>query len=187
MTCWRRLKLPSGGAASSSTLVAFRQKNGARWSTAAAYLRPALDRPNLTVITGATTTKIRLEGRRAVGVNYIRHGQLEQAAGEYEVILCGGTANSPHLLLLSGIAPADELRSSGVDVIHDLPGVGKNLQDHLGAYMCWEINQPFRDQLAETTQPGLLAQDMAGRSTECSATAARNRCAKKRPPLPCYW
>ncbi len=118
------------------------QKNGARWSTAAAYLRPALDRPNLTVITGATTTKIRLEGRRAAGVNYIRHGQLEQAAGEREVILCGGTVNSPHLLLLSGIGPANELRSAGVDVIHDLPGVGKNLQDHLGAYMRWEINQP---------------------------------------------
>jgi len=118
------------------------QKNGARWSTAAAYLRPALGRPNLTVITGATTTKINIAGGRAVGVNYIYHGQAKEALTQREVILSGGTVNSPQLLLLSGIGPADELRSVGVDIVHELPGVGQNLQDHLGAYMRWEIHQP---------------------------------------------
>ncbi len=119
------------------------QKNGARWSSAAAYLHPALARPQLTVLTGATTTRINFRGKRAVGVDYFRQGQLEEAVAEREVILSGGTVNSPHLLLLSGIGPADKLSASGIDIIHDLPGVGKNLQDHLGAYMRWAINQPI--------------------------------------------
>src|SRR5262249_24104605 len=105
------------------------QKQGARWSTAAAYLRPVLDRPNLTVLTGALTTRVNFAGRRAVGVSYLHQGQTKQANAEREVILSGGTINSPHLLLLSGVGPADELRALGMDVVHDLPGVGKNLQD----------------------------------------------------------
>jgi choline dehydrogenase-like flavoprotein len=119
------------------------QKNGVRWSTAAAYLRPALERRNLTVITGATTTKINFRGSRAVGVNYLHRGRLDEAVAERELILSGGTVNSPHLLLLSGIGSGDELRPFGIDVVHELPGVGKNLQDHLGAYMRWDINQPI--------------------------------------------
>jgi choline dehydrogenase len=119
------------------------QKNGTRWSTAAAYLRPVLNRPNLTVITAATSTKVEIQKQRAVGIKYLHRGQIENAMAKREVILSGGTVNSPHLLLLSGIGPADELRAVGVDVVHDLPGVGKNLQDHLGAYMRWEINQPI--------------------------------------------
>ena len=118
------------------------QKDGARWSTAAAYLRPAMHRPNLTVVTSAFTTKVNFAGQRAVSVDYLHQGQAAQARAEREVILCGGAINSPHLLLLSGVGPADELRPFGIDVIHDLPGVGKNLQDHLGAFMRWEINEP---------------------------------------------
>ena len=118
------------------------QKGGARWSTAAAYLRPVLDRPNLTVITSALTTKIAFAGRRAVGVSYIHQGETRQAKASREVLLSAGAINSPHLLLLSGVGPAGELRSCGVEVVHDLPGVGKNLQDHLGAMMRWEIRQP---------------------------------------------
>jgi choline dehydrogenase len=118
------------------------QKDGLRWSTASAFLRPALARPNLTVITGALTCRVRFEGRRAVGVEYLRQGQSASARAAREVILSGGAINSPHLLLLSGVGPADELRAAGVEVVADLPGVGRNLQDHLGTFVRQEITAP---------------------------------------------
>jgi choline dehydrogenase len=117
------------------------QKNGQRHSAAAAYLKPVLSRTNLTVITQAHVTKINLEKSKAVGVTYLRNGVLEQARANGEIILSGGAVNSPQLLLLSGIGPANELKRVGIPVVHDLPGVGKNLQDHLQAgvvYACKE-------------------------------------------------
>jgi len=107
------------------------QKKGARWSTAAAYLHPVRERPNLTVLTGAQASRLILEKTRAKGVEYLREGRRETAFAEREVLLAAGAISSPHLLLLSGIGPADELRGQGVAVAHDLPGVGKNLQDHI--------------------------------------------------------
>ncbi len=106
-------------------------KDGVRWSTANAYLRPAMKRPNLKVVTHALATGIAFEGRRAVGVRYRRGGREQMARARREVILCGGPINSPQLLKLSGVGPAAELRSLGIDVIADRPGVGENLQDHL--------------------------------------------------------
>jgi choline dehydrogenase len=106
------------------------QRDGRRCSAAVAYLRPARQRPNLVVSTHSQATRVLLEGRRAVGVEYRHKGRLLTAMGSH-VILAGGAINSPQLLLLSGIGPADELRSAGIDVHHELPGVGKNLQDHL--------------------------------------------------------
>lgn len=103
---------------------------GRRWSTADAYLRPALDRPNLTVLTHALTTRVVLDGTRAVGVSYLRHGVEQVAHAEAEVILSGGAINSPQLLMLSGIGPAEHLRDVGIDVAVHLPGVGENLHDH---------------------------------------------------------
>ncbi len=108
----------------------FNVHQGRRASTAVQYLRPALQRPNLTVETRATTTRVLIENGRAVGVEYEQSGRLTQAAATREVILCGGTYNSPQLLLLSGIGPAAELEQAGVRTVHDLPGVGRNLQDH---------------------------------------------------------
>jgi choline dehydrogenase len=107
------------------------QKDGRRCSSAVAFLRPALGRPNLTVLTGAHTTRVLIEGDRAVGVEYAQDGRRTTVRAAQEVILAGGAVNSPQLLLLSGIGPADELRALGIPVVHDLPGVGKNLQDHL--------------------------------------------------------
>lgn len=105
--------------------------SGRRASTARAYLHPAMKtRRNLTVLTKAQTTRIVTEGKTAVGVEFIRGGKLEQVRAEREVVLCAGTYASPHLLMLSGIGPADHLREVGVDVVHDLPGVGQNLQEH---------------------------------------------------------
>jgi len=118
------------------------QKDGRRHSAATAYLKPALGRPNLTVITGAHATRLVFEGRRAVGVEYQRNGRPEQArAGE--VVLCGGAVNTPQLLMLSGIGPREHLESVGVPVREDLPGVGGNLQDHLAMLVSYRCAQPI--------------------------------------------
>ena len=104
---------------------------GERCSAAAAYLHPVMDRPNLTVITNAHATRVLMQDGRATGVAY-RKGKSElEVSARAEVILCGGAFNSPQLLMLSGIGPGEHLRSRGIEVVKDLPGVGRNLQDHL--------------------------------------------------------
>ncbi len=108
-------------------------RNGRRCSTAVGYLRPAMQRTNLRVVTGALTEKILVESRRATGVAFRRDGQLCTATARREVILCGGAVNSPQLLMLSGIGPEQHIREFGVPVVHHLPGVGQNLQDHYSA------------------------------------------------------
>lgn len=110
---------------------------GQRWSTAAAYLRPAGKRRNLTVITDARTTRVVVERGRAVAVEYARGKTRERVEIAGEAILAAGAVQSPHLLMLSGIGPADRLRNAGVTPVHDLPGVGENLQDHLDVIMNW--------------------------------------------------
>jgi 4-pyridoxate dehydrogenase len=111
-------------------------RNGRRSSTARAYLKPVLKRPNLTLVVGAHTTRVLLEGTRATHVEYARKGQLLQVRADREVILTGGTFNSPQLLMLSGIGPAEHLREMGIKTVADLP-VGSNLQDHLAALIMW--------------------------------------------------
>jgi choline dehydrogenase len=106
------------------------QKDGRRCSSAVAYLRPALHRPNLVVRTHAQATRVLLDGNRATGVEYLHKGERSVARGG-RVLLAGGAINSPQLLMLSGIGPADHLRSVGITPEHSLPGVGRNLQDHL--------------------------------------------------------
>ena len=107
------------------------QKNGQRCSSAVAYLRPAEQRSNLTVITSATTTKVLIKEGKAFGVEYIEKGEKQQVTARQEVILSGGAINSPQLLMLSGVGDRQELEAHGIEVKHHLPGVGKNLQDHL--------------------------------------------------------
>jgi choline dehydrogenase len=111
-----------------------------RCSAAVGYLRPAMRRPNLTVATHALAHKVLTEGRRAVGVTYRQQGVLRSAKARREVLLCGGSINSPQLLQLSGIGPADLLAENGIEVVHDLRGVGENLQDHIGGRMVNEIS-----------------------------------------------
>ena len=118
-------------------------KNGVRWSTANAYLKPALERPNLEVITGALIQRIVLDDRRASGVEFIRDGDRQTLNAGREVILSAGPIASPHLLQLSGIGPATVLQTAGIEVAHDLPGVGENLQDHLEFYFQFRCNQPI--------------------------------------------
>ena len=107
------------------------QKGGQRWSAAKAYLTPNLDRQNLTVITGAHTTKINIEGGRAVSVNYEIDGKAYTVKAGQEVLLSAGAFGSPQILMLSGIGDKEELTEHNIDCVHHLPGVGKNLHDHI--------------------------------------------------------
>jgi choline dehydrogenase len=111
-------------------LVQTNQRRGARDSSATAFLRPALKRPNLELIQRAHVTRIQWEGKRAIGIEYIQDGVLKTLLCRREVILSGGSINSPQLLMLSGVGPAEHLTGLGIPVIQDLPGVGQNLMDH---------------------------------------------------------
>jgi choline dehydrogenase len=116
---------------------------GRRCSAANAYLRPALRRPNLTLKTHALATRIVFDGRRVTGLEYRRGGKTHLAHVDGELLLCGGPINSPQLLKLSGVGPAAELREHGIGVVHDLPGVGENLQDHLEFYFQVACTEPI--------------------------------------------
>ncbi len=118
-------------------------KNGVRCSTASAYLKPAMRRPNLAVRTHALIRRVVLEGGRAAGVEYERGGKVRRVRARREVILAAGSIGSPMLLQLSGIGPADTLGAAGVPVLRDLPGVGANLQDHLEVYFQFRCTQPI--------------------------------------------
>ncbi len=113
-------------------------RNGARCSAAAGYLHPALRRPNLAAETGARISRILIEGGRAVGVEFLQSGQSRQVMADAEVLLCAGAVQSPQILQLSGVGDPDGLRAVGAPVVHALPGVGANLQDHLDLSLCWE-------------------------------------------------
>jgi choline dehydrogenase len=116
---------------------------GRRCSAANAYLRPAMRRNNLVVQTHALATRILFDGRRASGLEYRRSGAVQRVAVRRELIVAGGPVNSPQLLKLSGVGPAAELRDLGIEVVHDLPGVGENLQDHLEFYFQVACKQPI--------------------------------------------
>jgi choline dehydrogenase len=118
-------------------------KHGVRWSSANAYLHPAMKRPNLRVVTHALATTIQFDGKRATGVAYEKAGQKHLVQAAREIILSGGPINSPHLLKLSGIGPAQELAALGIPPVHSLPGVGENLQDHLEFYFQVASKQPI--------------------------------------------
>jgi choline dehydrogenase len=122
-------------------------RGGRRLSAARAYLHPVINRPNLKVITRAFTTRVLFEGNRAVGVEYV-HGGTTAKAFAKEVILCGGSINSPQLLMLSGVGNAHELSALGIAPAHPLPGVGENLQDHLEVYVQYACKQPVSMQPA---------------------------------------
>jgi choline dehydrogenase len=136
-------------------------RKGRRWSTYQAYLRPAAKRPNLTVLTGAHATRVVVEGGRAVGVAYVREGEELVARAEAEVVLAGGAVNSPQLLMLSGIGPADHLRQHGIDVVEHLEGVGQNLHDHPAVPLIWHTKDTT--DLAEFNTVGNLLKAKAGR------------------------
>jgi choline dehydrogenase len=147
------------------------QSSGARFSAADAYLRPALTRPNLEVRTNVTVLGVELDGDRATGVRLgARRGGVEVVRAEREVLLSAGSIGSPQLLLLSGIGPADELRAAGVEVRHDLAGVGRNLQDHPFVTMIWEVSD--QGTLYGADKPKPLAEWLLRRSGKLTSTVA---------------
>lgn len=117
-------------------------RGGIRESAWRAYLRPVLPRMNLDVVSGVRVDRILLEGTRAAGVQFMRGGQVETVRADREVILSAGAVHTPRLLLLSGIGPADELRALGIAPNHDLPGVGRDLQDHIELYVQFACREP---------------------------------------------
>ena len=142
---------PQAGFPATTDVNGFRQEGfavfdknlvrGRRLSAARAYLHPVLDRPNLTLVTGAMANKIRFDGNRAVGVEYTRRWKTQVVKAK-NVISCGGAFNSPQLLQLSGVGDWEHLRGLGIDVVSDLPGVGENLQDHLEVYIQHSCTEP---------------------------------------------
>ncbi|MBB3236739.1 GMC family oxidoreductase [Phyllobacterium endophyticum] len=129
----------NAGQQAGSGLYQLTLRNGRRASAAVCFLKPARKRGNLEVSTNCRVTRIVVENNRAVGVEYIKDGRRATIRAEREVILCAGAINSPRLLMLSGIGPAAHLQKVGVPVIHDLPGVGQNLQDHMDVYLVYEL------------------------------------------------
>ena len=123
-------------------LYAATQRDGRRCSTSKAFLRPARKRRNLSVVTGALAARVITERGRAVGVEAVVDGRRQLFRADREVVLAGGSVNTPQLLLLSGIGPADELREHGIDVVVDSPNVGRNLQDHVSVGAMWSCPDP---------------------------------------------
>lgn len=118
-------------------------RKGFRCSSAVAYLNPVKSRENLTILTNAQVDKLEFDGRQVTGVTYTdKSGRAQTVKARKEVILCGGAINSPQLLMLSGIGDAQQLNEHGIEVLHDLPGVGKNMQDHLQARLVYKCNEP---------------------------------------------
>jgi choline dehydrogenase-like flavoprotein len=147
------------------------QRNGRRYSAADAYLRPVLGRPNLEVRTKTTVLGVELDGERAVGVR-VRKGRsgVDVVRAAREVLLAAGAIGSPQLLLLSGVGPAQELRAAGVEARHELPGVGRNLQDHPFVTLIWEVSD--RQTLYGADKPKPLAEWLLRRSGPLSSTVA---------------
>ena len=116
---------------------------GRRSSAAQAYLRPSLKRKSLKVFSNTLVTRILIEGKRAVGIEVFRKGDTQKIFATKEVILCAGAISTPQILMLSGVGPIDHLRDLGIDIKHDLPGVGLNLQDHLEIYLQTECLKPI--------------------------------------------
>jgi choline dehydrogenase-like flavoprotein len=159
------------------------QRDGQRWSAADAYLRPAMSRPNLEVLTDARATQVVIEAGRAAGVRYLRRGQEELARAETEVILAAGAIGSPQLLLLSGVGPADHLRDLGIGVRVDSPGVGANLSDHPVVTAMWET--PRTPGLWEESTPANLARWRLRHSGPLTSNVAEaGGFSRTRPSLP---
>ncbi len=133
-------------------------RHGRRCSAAVAHLRPALPRANLTLIVKALVQKLMFSGNRVIGLTYKHGATIKTVEATREVILCGGAINSPQTLMLSGIGPADHLRSHDIDPVCDLPGVGRNLQDHATVIMQWACTKPVS--IDKMTNP--LRQGLAG-------------------------
>jgi choline dehydrogenase len=159
---------------------------GRRGSTSARFLYPAMKRPNLRVITGALATRVEVQNGRAVALHYRQGGQDRRLEAARAIVLSGGTFNTPQLLLLSGIGPADELRELGVSVVHDLPGVGRNLQDHPSIGMVWHADRAatLTDELRfDRLTKSVIEWALTGKGRIANMPVTANGWIKTRPEL----
>ncbi|OUS92098.1 GMC family oxidoreductase [Rhodococcus sp. NCIMB 12038] len=159
----------NGAQQAGAGLLQVTARNGQRCSSADAFLRPALPRTNFHLITGATAHRIVIENGRAVGVEYERAGEVVTARAGREVVLSAGAYNTPQLLMLSGLGPAEHLREVGVDVVLDLPQVGQNLQDHPFTLTHYATDQP--NTLALAGEPSALDEWATSRSGVLTSNA----------------
>ena len=167
-----------------AALFQFTVRDGRRASTAAAFLDPVRDRANLTVLTGAHATELVLDGDRVTGVR-VRVGKQEQVIAGKEIILAGGAIGSPHLLLLSGIGPGDELRAAGVTPKHELAGVGKHLEDHLFTPVAFHATETAARKMSRLASVGWLAKYLVGGGGPLGAgTVEATAFVKSRPDAP---
>jgi choline dehydrogenase len=141
--------------------TAVTQHEGRRWSTADAYLKPARNRPNLVVHTNALATRVVFDERRATGVEYLDGRRRVTVSARHEVILCGGAVNTPQLLMLSGVGPADHLRQHDITVVFDAPEAGRNLRDHLATGLLYKAKNVKT--LTSGRSPGQLARYLTGK------------------------
>ena len=164
----------------------FTIRDGKRCSASKAFLRPVLARPNLSIATHALTERIVIEGGRAVAVEYKRRGQSLRARADREIILSAGAINSPQILMLSGVGDADELATHGIKPRHDLPGVGKNLQDHVDVCLVYEVVKPvtlFSDLRADRLVPAILRGFLLGDGVATTFPYEGGAFLKSRPGL----
>jgi choline dehydrogenase len=148
-----RIEAPNGRQPEGFCQTVVTQRRGARWSTADAYLRPALDRRNLTLLTEATATRVLIDGGLAVGVEFVVGAERRVVRVRREVVLCGGAINSPQLLMLSGIGDREHLEDHGIDLVRHSPEVGQNLSDHLISPLGFNVQE---DSLFGAEKPGQL-------------------------------
>lgn len=168
---------------------------GRRSSAARAYLRPALSRPNLTVRTGAYARRILFEGKRAIGLAYTQHGGDHVVHAAREVLLAGGVYNSPQLLMLSGIGPADHLREVGIEPLVDLPGVGANLSEHAAYWMEYATREPvtllndlrFDRLMVSLAQWGLFGTGLLAHQSNSAHAEIRSVPGLEQPDLQVYF
>ena len=161
-------------------------RRGRRANAARAYLHPVRHRPNLDVAQGALTTRVLLAGRRAVGIEIVHGNETRQVYAEREVILSGGTFNSPQLLLLSGIGSGDELRAHGIRVQADLPGVGRNLSEHLRAGLQFATREPvsfLRELRVDRAAISLLRWMLSGKGVFATQISSCNVVIRTEPSL----
>jgi choline dehydrogenase len=145
-----RMMEGAGGGA----ITDVRLRHGRRLSVFRSYVHPYMDRPNLTVLTGALVTRLTFEGRRAGGVEVLFDGRLRRIAAAQEVVLSLGAIHTPKLLMQSGIGDGEELRSLGIPLVQHLPGVGQNFQDHFMVACCmWEFPEPLPPATTRARQP----------------------------------
>jgi choline dehydrogenase len=177
---YRRLEDYNDGSYEGTFPLQYSTRKGLRSSSAVAYLRPAVKRRNLTVLTNAAVTRVLMDGRRATGVEIAYAGKLQPVKARREVVLSAGPLKSPQLLELSGIGNADVVQKHGIGVVHHLPGVGENLRDHPNVRLTYECTEPItindvlRNPLLRMKAGLRFIFTRKGMLTICSATAQTN-------------